>query len=41
MARLLDETLALVEQRFPQLDTSRAHRRLAYTRAAYEQPVEM
>jgi hypothetical protein len=37
-ARLLDETLALVEQRFPQIDTSRPRRRLAYTRAAYEKP---
>jgi hypothetical protein len=41
MACLLDETLALVEQRLPQVDTSRARRRLAYTRAAYEKPVEM
>jgi hypothetical protein len=41
MARLLDETLALVEQRFPQLDTSRARRRLAYTRAAYAKPAEI
>ncbi len=40
MAGVLDEMLALVEQRFPQLDTSRARRRLAYTRAAYEKPVE-
>ncbi len=41
MACLLDETLALVEQRFPQLDTAWARRRLAYTRAAYEKPVEV
>ncbi len=41
MARLLDETLALVEHRFPQLDTGGARRRLAYARAAYEKPVEL
>jgi hypothetical protein len=41
MAQLLDETLTLVEQHFPQLDTSGARRRLAYTRAAYEQPPDL
>jgi hypothetical protein len=40
-ARVLDETLGLVEQHFPQVDTSAARRRLAYTRAAYEKPVEL
>jgi hypothetical protein len=38
MAQLLDETLALVERRFPQIDTGSARRRLAYTRVAYEKP---
>jgi len=41
MAQVLDETLTLVEQRFPQLDTSGARRRLAYTRAAYEKPPDL
>jgi hypothetical protein len=40
-AQVLDETLALVEQHFPEIDTSGARRRLAYTRAAYEKPVEL
>jgi hypothetical protein len=40
-AKLLDETLALVEQRFPQLDTAGARRRLAYSRAAYDKPLEL
>jgi hypothetical protein len=38
-AQLLDETLVLVEQHFPQIDTAGARRRLAYVRAAYEKPV--
>lgn len=37
-ARLLAETAALVEQRFPQLDTTAVHRRLAYARMAYTEP---
>ena len=40
-AQLLDETLALVEQHFLEIDTGGARRRLAYTRAAYEKPVEL
>ncbi len=41
MARVLDEMLALVEQHFPQLDTTIARRRLAYARGAYEKSPDL
>ncbi len=39
--RLLAETVALVEQRFPQLDTTAVRRRLAYARKAYTEPAKI
>ncbi len=39
MKALLEETLRLVEEQFPRMDTVLVHRRLAYVRAAHQPPV--
>ncbi len=41
IARLLAETVALVEQHFPQLDTTAIHHRLAYARRVYTEPANI
>lgn len=38
--RMLEETLRLVEEQFPHMNTTPAHRRLSYVRAAHEGPVD-
>jgi len=40
-AQVLQETLELVEQHVPQMDTALVRRRLAYTRAAREKPIRL
>jgi hypothetical protein len=40
-AQVLQETLELVEQLVPQMDTALVRRRLAYTRAAHDKPISL